>query len=367
VASRVPPPPAVVAAVIGARRALLALADRLVPAEVAVFDQLVGTAVTQSMGALVELGVVDALAEGPATAAQLAGRLDLDADHLHRVLRAGAVLRLVRLDRTGRFSLTRNGRALATAGPTSASHFLRYFSLRSTTLAWAGLADAIRSGRPAFPDVHGMSVWAWFAQHPEEERTFAAAMRSLTEVDAPSIVHAYPWPERGVVCDVAGGVGTLLAAILDGRDGLRGVLVDGPGVLAEAESFLASRGLRERAELVEGDIFERVDASADIYLLKDVIHDWDDERSARILATIRATMAPGARLVLVETLQEPDEPHPVASLADVQMLTQTDGGRQRSAGELQALLRGAGLEPGEVRMTRTPGLALVEGVRLDGP
>jgi hypothetical protein len=362
VADRPPPPPAVVSAVLAARRGLQALADRLVPAEVAVFEQMIGTAVTQSMAALVEVGAVDALAERPATAKELATRLDVDADHLHRVLRAGAVLRLVKLGRDGRFALARNGRALVTGAPRGTAPFLRYFALRSTTLAWAGLGDAIRSGRPAFPDVHGMSVWTWFSEHPEEERAFAAAMRSLTENDAPSIVQAYPWPDEAVVCDVAGGVGTLLAAVLDGRPGLRGVLVDAPGVLAEAEGHLASRGVRERVELVEGDMFERVDARADIYLLKDVLHDWDDERCARILATVRETMAPGAKVVLVETLQEPGEPHPVASLADVQMLTQCDGGRQRSRAELGALLRGAGLSPGEVRMTRSPGLALVEGI-----
>src|SRR3954451_1211674 len=155
-------------------------------------------------------------------------------------------------------------------------------------------------------------------------------MRSLTEADAPSIVHGYPWPAEGVVCDVAGGVGTLLAAVLDAQPGLRGVLVDAPGVLAEADGHLRSRGVRDRVELVEGDMFERVDARADLYLLKDVLHDWDDERCARILATVRATMAPGSKVVLVEPLQDPTEPHPAASLADVQMLTQCDGGRQRS-------------------------------------
>ena len=93
-------------------------------------------------------------------------------------------------------------------------------------------------------------------------------------------MNGYPWPERGVLCDVAGGVGTLLAAILDSRPGLRGVLVDGPGVLAEADGWLAGRGLRERVELSEGDIFRSVDASADVYVMKNILHDWDDQACA---------------------------------------------------------------------------------------
>jgi hypothetical protein len=120
------------------------------------------------------------------------------------------------------------------------------------------------------------------------------------------------------------------------------------------------RGLRERVELKEGNIFERVEAQADVYLLKDVLHDWDDARCAQIIATVRATMAPGSRLLLVEDLQERNKPSPTASLTDIQMLTQCDDGRQRSAAELQALLEGAGLRRGSV--TRTSGPALVEGI-----
>jgi hypothetical protein len=163
-----------------------------------------------------------------------------------------------------------------------------------------------------------------------------------------------------VICDVAGGVGTLLAAILRARPDLRGVLVDGPGVLAEAEGWLGSQGLRDRVELVEGNIFERVQAQADVFVLKDVLHDWGDDACARILATVRATMAPGSRIVLVEDLQEPNEPSATASLTDIQMLTQCDDGRQRSADELKALLDGAGLRPGGVTLTSGP--ALVEGL-----
>ncbi len=107
-----------------------------------------------------------------------------------------------------------------------------------------------------------------------------------------------------------------------------------------------------------GDIFTGVSARADCYVLKDVLHDWDDERCRTILRTVRATMQPGERVVLVETLQERNDPDAIASLTDVQMLTQCDGGRQRSVAELHALLRDAGLRPGEVH--RTAGPALVE-------
>jgi hypothetical protein len=208
--------------------------------------------------------------------------------------------------------------------------------------------------------VHGASVWEWFAANPDEERLFAAAMRSVTEFESPAIAAASLWPERGTICDVAGGAGTLLAAILTEQPELRGVLVEAPGVLAEAETVLSACGVRDRVKLVEGDLLGEVRAQADVYLMKNILHDWDDATSARILETVRATMPGGARLVLVEQLQERDRPHPFTSVADLQMLTQCEDGRERSSRELRDLLAGAGLTPG--RVERVGFSALVEGV-----
>lgn len=355
-----PPPRAAVTAVMATRRALLNLADRLLPAHFALFDKTIGVGRTHVLGTLAELGVADLLAQRPQTAAELAPELSVDADTLHRVLRAAAVENLVKLDRHGRFTLTRLGEPLRRDSPHSLRDWARYLASPATSSAWADLTESVRTGESAFPRVHGMSVWEWFAKHPEEERAFAGGMRRITEELAPAVVAGYAWPQGGVVCDVAGGVGTLLAAILRERPDLRGVLVDGPGVLAEAEGWLGSQGLRERVELKAGNIFEHVDARADVYLLKDVLHDWGDPACAQILATVRATMPSGARLVLVEDLQERNRPSPTASLTDLQMLTQCDDGRQRSADDLKALLAEAGLRPGAVRMTSGP--ALVEAV-----
>jgi hypothetical protein len=342
------------------RRALLAAADRLLPAQFALFDKTIGIGRTQILGTLAELGVADAIGDRTRTADEIAGELKLNTDALHRVLRAAAVEGVVKIDRRGRFTLTRVGATLRTDHPHSLRDWCRYIAFKSTTDAWADLTESVRTGQSAFPRVHGMSVWDWFARHPDEERAFAGGMRRITEELAPAIVGGYDWPRDAVVCDVAGGVGTLLAAILRSRPDLRGVLVDGPGVLAEAEGWLATQGLSDRVQLRVGNIFEGVDAEADVYLLKDVLHDWGDDASKQILQTVRATMKPGSRLVLVEDLQERNVVSPTASLTDVQMLTQCDDGRQRSAGELKALLETAGLRPGSVKLTSGP--ALVEGL-----
>ena len=362
VASRLPH--RLVRAWLGARRALLRLADAMLPAHLALFQHSLGIARTQLLAALAELGVADALADGPAGAPELAARLGLDADALHRALRAAAVDGVVALDRQGRFRLTRLGATLRADAPHAMGDWVRYLAAPSTAAAWGALAHAIRSGESAFAHVHGRSVWTWLAEHPAEERLFARAMRRLSEDEAPALVAAGDWPESGTVCDVAGGAGGLLAALLQARPGLRGVLVDAPGVLREADTALRRAGVRARVALVAGDLFAGVPVRADLYLLKNVLHDWDDARCQRILAGVRAAMRPGARLVVVELLQERGRPDPFASWVDLQMLTQSDGGRERSAAELQGLLRAAGLVPGPVR--RTPGSALVEAVAPGG-
>ena len=120
--------------------------------------------------------------------------------------------------------------------------------------------------------------------------------------------------------------------------------------------WLTARGLRDRVELSEGDIFRSLSARADVYLLKNILHDWNDQACATILAAVRATMPAGSRLVVVEYLQARNVPNAVASLSDIQMMTQCDDGRERSAEEIKALLRGAGLRPGKVVQTGGPGL-----------
>jgi hypothetical protein len=353
-----PPPRAAVRAVFAARAAAQRLADRVGPSDLALFELSFGFASSRMLGTFAELGIADHL-DRPRTAADLAPALDVDADALHRVLRGLALRGVVTLDGQGRFALTAKGRLLRSDHPRTVRPWVRYVMLDSTQRAWAGLTETVRTGVPSFPAVHGRSVWAHFADHPDEERLFAASMRRVTEFDLPSITGGYPWPDGGTVCDVAGGIGTMLAGILRAKPGLRGVLVDAPGVLGEAEPHLREAGVRDRVELSEGDIFTGVTAQADLYTLKDVLHDWDDERCTAILRTVRRTMRSGSRVVLVETLQDRNTPDPIATLADVQMLTQCDGGRQRSVAELHALLRAADLVPGPVR--RTAGPALVEG------
>jgi hypothetical protein len=340
------------------RTRLLRAADRLLPAPVILWDHALGISRTHVLGAFAELGVADALGDERRTAAELAPELGADADMLHRLMRAAAVQGIVRLDRRGRFRLTHLGRALRSDAELSARPLARFMAMPSMVSAWTGFTDGVRDGRSAFRRVHGDSIWDWFSAHPDEGEIFGAAMRSFTLLDAPAIAKAGLWPDEGTICDVGGGIGTLLAAVLAERPNVRGVLVDAPVMMPLADENLTQHGLRGRVELIPGDLFGELSAEADVYVLKNVLHDWDDATCIRILRSVRATMRQGARLVVIEQLQEPNRPHPLASPGDILMFIQCDEGRERSRDELQQLMRSADLRPG--RVERASAAALLE-------
>ena len=187
------PPRAVVAAVLGLRRALIGLADRLVP-ELALIEDTVGVIRTRVLGAVAEQRLADALAAGSASAEQLAERLELDADSVHRVLRAASLLGAVTLDEQGVFTLTKAGELLRSDHPNSISPWVRYLNQESTQRAYEALPGTIRSGEPSFQAVYGESLWDYFAAHPNEEQLFADAMRRFSRGEAPTVAAAYEWP-----------------------------------------------------------------------------------------------------------------------------------------------------------------------------
>ena len=311
------------------------------------------------LATMVELGIPDLLAAGPKTAAELAGPAGCDAAALHRLLRAAAVFDAVRLDGSGRFHSTAFTRVLMTDDASGAAAWCRYIGSTSQQAAWSDLTESVRTGDGAFTRVHGVSTFDWFETHPDEGHHFSAGLGGLTLTEAPAIVAAYPWPSDGSVCDTGGGAGILLAEILKARPRLRGVLVENAAVLDQALPYLSSQGVAQRVTLTPGDFLGHLDVSADLYVLKWILHDWDDDTCVKIIRSISATMPSGARLVVIEGDQEANRVDARFSTIDLQMLVVAPGGRERSVSEIMNLLAAADLTPGDVRRTST-GLALVD-------
>jgi hypothetical protein len=357
-----PIPPAVMRGALTVRLGMFELADRIAPPEGALWDLVAGQQRTKLAGLLVTSGLADALGERQRDPRDLAGELGLSEDVTRRVLGAAAASRLVRIDREGRARLARLGAPLRSNHPQSIASWAAYQATRSCGLAHAELENQLREGaepsgrRRAF----GMSVWEYFDEHHDEGARFGEAMRQLTTIDLGALTRAYPWPRRGVICDVAGGIGTLLAGILKRRRGARGILLDSPDVLAEAEPFLRSQGVAHRVERRAGDLFGELDAQADVYILKWILHDWSDDACREILRRLRATMPAGAKVVVIDQRLEPHRPSPLGSMTDLLMLVECEGGRERSLAEMHGLMRDADIQPGRVRHA---GLQMVvEGV-----
>ena len=332
------------------------------PSELAVLEHSAGFTGGYLLAAMVELGVPDELAKGPRTADDLALTLHCNADALFRALRMGSVHNLVRLDAQGRFHATRLTKALTSDAPYASDQWCSFMASKAHQNAWGDLAETLRTGESAFRRRNGMSFFEWFDEHPGEGRAFAGGLSGLTLSEASSIASSYRFPRTGVVCDIAGGAGAVLGEILRRNKQVRGILIEAPLVLPQAAEYLASLGLAERVELRVGDLFGDLRASADVYLLKWILHDWDDAGCVRLLRNVAAAMPIGAKLVVVEGVQERSSAHARFSAIDVQMLVVTDGGRERSIAEIQALLTAAGLRPTSVK--RTPAdLALLEAVK----
>lgn len=355
------PPPLVVRAAAALRKRLLRAADRVVPAPAAVLQRILASAEVSLLCELARVGVPDLVEPGPLHAEEIAARTGTDPDAMARALRAAVFAGYFVRRADGRYANNRMSRALRDVDG-SARSFMLYFGSKSNLHAWADFGETLRTGKNAFERVHGVSVWEWFDRHPEERETFARAMMGLTLMEAAGVASTYPFSELGKLCDVGGGRGTLLSEILLHHPGLAGVLVDAPGVLESARHLLAARGVADRVELVAGSFFDAVPPGADGYLLKNVLHDWDDARARAILGKCRAAMTAGQRVIIVEQLVEPDCDE-LPAMIDVHMMTVCNEGRERGRADFERLLKASGFRMGRVFVTTTT-MGIVEGVAV---
>jgi SAM-dependent methyltransferase len=331
------------------------------PPREAVLQMLNAAWVSHAVRAMADLGLADYLADGPRTADELAQATGTHAPSLARFLRTLAALGLCTTEADGRVRLTPRGEVLRSDAPNSVRVYALAIHAPYVERAWDGLPEAVRTGEPAFPRVHGLSLWDYLAAHPEEGARFDAAMTGTTDVRARALPAACDLTAVGTLVDVGGGQGRLLAAALTVTPGLRGVLFDRPEVLPGAEAFLSAAGVRDRCELIGGDFFAAVPTGGDAYVLAHIVHDWPDAAAAAILRACHRAMAPGGRLWLVEQVVLPGDAYDRAKLLDMLMLVMF-GAQERTTAEYRALLEGAGFERVSVHPTATP-FSVVEAVR----
>ena len=296
--------------------------------------------IARALAIVAELGIADRLAAGPRTAQELARLTAVAADPLHRVLRLLAARGFFHEDAGSAFALTPAGEQLRADHPESLRDRL---SLAWQDLLWDAyrvLPEALRTGETAFDLAHGRPLFEHLAQDPALATAFGRAMARVSAREEELIAGHFEFGRYARVVDVGGGRGGLLDAVLGAHPQVRGVLFDRPEVLAEpADLPVARHGAR--CELFAGDFFEQVPAGGDLYVLKRILHDWDDQSAVRLLGVIRRCAGAGARLLVLEAVIRPgNEPDP-AKDQDVNLMVLTPG-RERTESEYAHLLAAAG-------------------------
>ncbi|WP_322938220.1 methyltransferase [Nocardioides bizhenqiangii] len=307
---------------------------------------------TQFVAVAARLGIADLLGDGPLTSDELADATGSDPDALYRVLRVLAVRGIFAELPERRFAITPISDLLRTQHPASQRE-IAVFDAGPWYRAYGALAHTVATGENAFRHVHGMSLFEYLADHPDEARMFDRRMTSFSTAEIPQIVEAYDFSGVRTVVDVGGGEGRLMSAILRAHPALRGVIFDQPHVVGGAGNTLRQDGVADRCTTVGGDFFEGVPEGADLYLLKWIIHDWEDEDAVKILSHCARAMNPEGRVVLAEVVIGAPNSGDDGPLLDVHMMV-LPGGRERTEAEFAELFAAAGL-----RLTRaivTPGI-----------
>jgi hypothetical protein len=307
-------------------------------------DLLNGFQATEALLAAVELGLPATLSSGSRSLVDLAEATNSRPDLLGRLMRTLSSLDVVALDAQGRYHLTPLGQRMRPDVEGSWHAWARMIGSPAIRASWGRLADALRSGTTGFAMAHGSDIWTWRSHHPADNALFDAAMRSGTERIAVEVARCMGDLAGLHLLDVGGGDGALLAHLLMRNPGASGSLLERGSAAERAREWLTRHGLRERASVVEGDFFMDVPPYAHRYILKFVLHDWEDEQAIRILQRCRDAMQDGqedVRLVLIERLLDAVHGSQEASLSDLNMLVNT-GGRERTREEFASLLDLAG-------------------------
>lgn len=314
------------------------------PPHAQVLQMVMGMWVAQAAATAARFNVADHIARGASSADAIASAAGADSGAMYRLLRACAAAGLLAETAPRSFALTPLGECLRSDGEHSLRDFFVAEMAPGHWLPWGRLYDAVRTGQPTSSETLGIPVWEYYANNPEEGLTFARGMGNLSALVSADVGRVYDATPYRRIVDVGGSQGVLLRALLAGAGPeARGVLFDMPDVIAAAREPIAASAYADRIELVAGDFFAEVPRGGDLYALKSVLHDWDDEKALAILRAVHRAMEPGAKLLVVETVLPGDtQPSPV-SFMDLNMLVML-GGRERTVAEFEALLREARFE-----------------------
>jgi ubiquinone/menaquinone biosynthesis C-methylase UbiE len=312
-----------------------------------------GYQLSQALYVAAKLGIADQLIDGPKSIEELAKATNTHAPSLYRVLRALASIGVFTEQEERKFALTPTAQPLLSDAPDSLRDVAIFWGEDWHWEVWGKILHSVRTGKPAWGQVHNEEGFAFFEKNPEAGEIFNRAMSSFSGLATEAVIEAYDFAGVETLVDIAGGHGRMLTGILDANPNTRGILFDLPHVIAGAREKVAASTAAERIELVEGDFFASVPRGGDAYIMKHIIHDWDDERALAILKNIKQAMNPGGRVLLIEAIIADGNNQDFGKLLDIEMLV-SPGGKERTATEYRELFAGAGLKLARIVPTKSP-------------
>jgi len=307
----------------------------------------------QSISVAADLHIADALAAKPLGLDELASRVECDPDALSRLLRALIGRGIFKQLGDGRYDLTPLAQTLRWDVRDSMAALASFIGSPQDREHWSHCVDAVRTGESVVPKLRGMDAFDYMTSETELSEIFNQAMTSFSELSVGPVTAAYDFSGYRTIVDVGGGHGRLLAGILAAAPTAKGVLFDLPHVVAGAEPMLHKHHVADRVRIAEGSFFDAVPDGGDAYVLKNIVHDWPDDRARQILKTVRAATRDGATLLLVECVIPPHDRDFVAKWMDLGMLVDNTG-RERTGEEYQNLLQQSGFRMIRIVPTASP-------------
>ena len=332
------------------------------PASVALLEMTTGAWTTQTLYVAARLKIADQLADGPARAQDIASRVGADPDALYRLMRALASKGLLRHRRNDSFSLTKVGEALRSDVAGSMRDMVLFIGHQARWEDWGSLLHSVQTGEPAVLKLRGMPYWDYLETDPDLAQVFNNAMTATSGMTNEIALSAYDFTGFKLIVDVGGGHGLLLSTILHRAPDARGLLYDLPAVVAGADPVLQAAGVADRCTAEGGSFLEQVPGGGDAYVMKNIIHDWDDESSLTILRNIRTAIAPGGKLLLFEMVLPERATSFLGFQLDLEMLV-TVGGRERTRADYKKLFGQTGFRLDRVIDTVTP-ISIVEATAV---
>ena len=319
---------------------------------------LTGKWISSAVSAVAKFGIADHVEHGPKTIQQLAEATGTQEQALYRVLRAVASIGIFAQLEDGRFENTALSEPLRTNAVPCVRHLAMMMIEDWHLKAWAELPWSMQTGQPGPMKAYGMTNFEWFGRHPDQGVIFNRAMKDISQADSPLIAAAYDFSVFKSLVDVAGGLGTLMGAILDRTPALHGIIFEMLHVVEQIKKEDSLRKWSGRCEAVVGSFFEGVPAS-DGYIMKHILHDWDDEAASKILRACRKSILPGGKVLVVDQVVPTGNTPSASKIMDLEMLV-APGGRERTTQEWDRLFSQSGFKL--ERIISTPAnQAIIEG------